>query len=98
MTLPREFVIPGLLAEYGSFAELVRGLSNTDWTASTRCHEWQVADVAGHVVGQLTDVVNLCLDGVGTPEVTKRQTDERRGRRPSELAGELESSLAVAAG
>ena len=96
MTLTRDVVVPGVLTEYGSFAQLIRGLSADEWRAPSRCEGWLVADVAAHVVGQLTDVVNLRLEGAGTPEVTKRQADERRGRSPVELADELSSSLEVA--
>jgi uncharacterized protein (TIGR03083 family) len=92
VTLPRDVVIPGMLAEYQSFGEFIRGLSDEEWNRTTRCEGWRVGDVAGHVVGQLTDVVNLRLDDLGTPEVTKRQVEERRGRAPSELADELQSS------
>lgn len=56
-----------------------------------------MADVAAHVIGQLTDVVNLRLDGLGTPEVTERQVKERSGRSPEELAGELGTGAATAA-
>jgi len=96
MTLPRDYVIPGTLAEYRSFADLVLGLSAEEWDAPTRCDGWRVGDVAAHVIGQLNDVVNLRLEGLGSPEVTKRQVDERRGRPPAELADELDSSLKVA--
>ena len=96
MTLAREVVIPGMLAEYQSFDEFIRGLSDEEWNQPTRCEGWRVADVAGHVVGQLTDVVNLRLDGLGTPEVTKRQVEERRGRGPGALADELRSSTELA--
>ena len=97
MTLAREKVVPGMVAEYGRFGELIGGLSGTEWESITRCDGWRVADVAGHVVGQLTDVVNFRLDGLGTQEVTKRQADERRGRTPRELADELESSTKLGA-
>jgi len=96
MTLPRKDVVPGVLAEYRSFAELISRLSAEQWRTPSRCDGWDVADVAAHVVGQLADVVQLRLDGVGTPEVTKRQTEERRGRSPIELADELGASLVVA--
>jgi uncharacterized protein (TIGR03083 family) len=96
MTLSREVVIPGTLAEYGSFGEMLQGMSTEDWGTSSRCEQWSVADVAAHVVGQLTDVVNLRLEGLGSPETTKRQVDERRGRSPIDLADELESSIKVA--
>ena len=96
MTLTRDVVVPGMVAEYSSFAELIGGLSDNEWNTLTRCEGWQVAQVAAHVVGQLTDVTNLRLEGIGTPEVTKRQTDERRGRAPRELASELEASIKLA--
>ncbi len=98
MTLPRTFVVPGMLAEYESFASLVGGLSEREWETPSRCAGWRVADVAGHVAGQLTDVVSLNLDGVGTPEVTERQVDQRRGRPPAELVEELRSGIEAATG
>jgi uncharacterized protein (TIGR03083 family) len=96
MTLPRVYVIPGALAEYGSFSNLVRGLSSEEWITASRCDGWTVADVAAHVAGQLTDVVNFRMEGLGSPEATKRQADERRGRSPLELADELDSSVKIA--
>jgi uncharacterized protein (TIGR03083 family) len=97
MTLSREVVIPGMLAEYQAFGQLVRGLSDEDWDTPSRCEGWRVADVAAHVIGQLTDVAALRLDGLGTPEVTARQVEEHRGRTPGELADELDSSVKQAA-
>jgi uncharacterized protein (TIGR03083 family) len=96
MTLPREFVVPGMTAEYSTFAQLVGGLSADQWGVPSRCGTWTTADVAAHVVGQLADVVALRLDGLGSPEATSRQVDERRGRAPEELARELEASLEIA--
>ena len=72
------------------------GLSSDEWQAPSRCATWSAADVAAHVVGQLTDVVSFRLDGLGSPEATNRQVEERRGRAPKELAEELESSVAIA--
>jgi uncharacterized protein (TIGR03083 family) len=97
MTLPRDVVVPGLFAEYGDFGELLRSLSADDWRRPTRCEGWTAADVAAHVVGTLSDVVNLRLEGLGTPEVTERQVAERRGRTPGELADELEHSTKLGA-
>jgi uncharacterized protein (TIGR03083 family) len=96
VTLSREFVVPGMTTEYQSFVELVRGFSDAEWNSQSRCAGWRVADVAAHVTGQLTDVVNFRLEGLGSPEVTKRQVDERRGRTPTELADELEASAKLA--
>jgi uncharacterized protein (TIGR03083 family) len=97
MTLPRDVTLTGMEAEYRAFAELIGGLSAADWDRPSRCANWRVADVAGHVVGQLTDVVNLRLDGLGSPETTQRQADERRGMPPTELAEELLAGTKLAA-
>jgi hypothetical protein len=48
-----------------------------------------VGDVAAHVIGSMADVVAGRTDGLGTPEVTEREVDERRGRSADELADEL---------
>lgn len=97
MTLGRTVVVPGMSAEYSSFVELLRGLSDDQWETASRCEGWRVADVAAHVVGQLTDVSNLRLEGLGTPDVTQRQVDERRGKSPADLADELEGAAETAA-
>ena len=96
MTLSREVVVPGMLAEYVAFSRLVSDLTQHDWKVSSRCDGWTTGDVAGHVVGQLTDVAALRLDGLGSPEATSRQVGERRGRTPKELAEELDASLQIA--
>jgi uncharacterized protein (TIGR03083 family) len=85
-----------MLAEYAAFSRLISGLTRDEWQAASRCQGWDAADIAGHVVGQLSDVVALRLDGLGSPEVTGRQVDERRGKAPEELAEELDSSLETA--
>jgi uncharacterized protein (TIGR03083 family) len=97
MTLARSVVVPGFIAQYDSFAELLDGLSPEDWETESRCAGWRVADVAAHVVGTLTDVTAFRLDGLGTPEVTERQVDERRGRSPGDLAEELRTGANAAA-
>lgn len=96
MTLARSVVVPGLIAQYGTFADLLEGLSPDEWETQSRCADWRVADVAAHVVGQLTDVTALRLDGLGTPEVTARQVEERRGRTATQLAEELRATTKTA--
>jgi uncharacterized protein (TIGR03083 family) len=88
--------VAGMTAEYLAFADLLSGLSADEWERPSRCAGWRVADIAGHVAGQLADVVNLRLDGLGTPEVTDREVAERRGRGPSALADELTGSVKLA--
>lgn len=97
MTLARSVVVPGMIAQYGTFADLLDGLSPEQWETSSRCAGWRTADVAAHVVGQLTDVTAFRLDGLGTSEVTARQVDERRGQTAGDLADELRASAKTAA-
>ncbi len=96
VTLPREEVVPGLLNELASFEALVRTLDDADWHAPSRCGDWTAGDVAGHVIGQLADVAAGRFDGLGSPEVTARQVEERRGRTPDQLADELAEAAKVA--
>jgi uncharacterized protein (TIGR03083 family) len=88
MTLPREDVSAGLLAELDDMEALLRSLDAQDWVKPSRCEGWTVAGVAAHAIGSMADVVNGRLDGLGSPEVTQREVDERAGRSPSDLADE----------
>jgi len=88
MTLPREDVSQGLVAELANFEALLRSIDASEWSKLSRCEGWSVAGVASHAIGGIADVVNGRLDGLGTPEVTQREVDERAGRGPSELADE----------
>ena len=96
MTLSRSVAVPGMTAEYEAFGALIDSLTLDQWESATRCEGWSVADVAGHVVGQLSDVVSLRLDGLGTPEVTAREVGERRGRTPAQLVDELSTNTKLA--
>ena len=96
MTLTRVVTLAGMEREYSAFAELIGGLSSAEWEQPTRCGDWRVADVAAHVTGQLADVVNFRLEGLGSPEVTQREVDERRGRTPAQLTEELLASIKLA--
>ncbi|MBV9293540.1 MAG: maleylpyruvate isomerase family mycothiol-dependent enzyme [Frankiales bacterium] len=92
MTLPRTTAVKGMIDEYAAFAELIAELSDEEWQQPSRCEGWRVADAAAHVVGQLTDVVNFRLEGLGSPEATQRQVDERRDRSRTEVHDELLAS------
>ena len=87
-TLSRDEITKGLLAEMEHFEQLVRSIGDDEWAKPSRCVGWTVAGVAGHAIGSMADVVNGNLDGLGTPEVTQREVDERAGRSPAELADE----------
>jgi uncharacterized protein (TIGR03083 family) len=96
VTLSRDEVVPALIAELGELETLVRSLDEIEWKAPSRCGDWTAGDVAAHVVGQLADVTAGRFDGLGTPEVTARQVEERRGRTPDALADELAQVSIVA--
>ena len=87
--LTKDRVVRGLGDELDNFEQLVRSLSHEDMAVPSRCEGWTVGDVAAHVIGGMADIANGRLEGLGTPEVTQRQVDERKGRTASELADEL---------
>ena len=93
MTLPRDEVVAGFPEEMGRFEALVRSLDDEAWERPTRCEGWRVADVVAHMAGQLVDINAGRFDGLGTPDVTQREVDERRGRSRDELADELHEAV-----
>jgi uncharacterized protein (TIGR03083 family) len=98
MALPRNEVSEGLLSEMEAFEELVRPLTAEEWETPSRCEGWTVGDVARHAIGSMADVVAGRLDGLGTPEVTLREVEERAGRAPEQLADECAEVAKGAAG
>jgi uncharacterized protein (TIGR03083 family) len=93
--LPREEVVAGYAAELEQFETLIRSLPEEAWNRPSRCEGWTVGDVAAHVVGTITDIVEGRFDGLGTPEGIEQTVAERRGRSPGELADELEKGRQV---
>lgn len=96
-TLDRAETSAEFLNELDSFGALIDSLDPAALDMPTRCEGWTVRDVAGHMVGQMTDVVEGRLDGLGTDEVTQRQAGERADRSGKELAVELAEDRARAA-
>jgi uncharacterized protein (TIGR03083 family) len=90
MTLPRDQIEKGFSEELAAFTALVRSLDDAQLDAPTRCEGWTVRDVAAHVAGTLADITAGRFEGLGTPEVTQREVDERAGRSAAELAAELD--------
>ena len=97
MVLRREDVAAGIGPAWTALADLVRSLDAGQLATPTRCEGWTVADVAAHVAGTLTDITQGRVEGQGTPEVTARQVDERKGRSGDELADEIEGAAKVGA-
>ena len=97
MTLRREDVAAAIGPAWTAFADLVRSLDADQLAMPTRCEGWSVADVAAHLAGSLTDITQGRLEGQGTPEVTARQVDERKGRTGDELADEIEGAAKAGA-
>lgn len=89
MTLPRAEVTKGLVTELEAFGDLIAPLDEQSWGKPTRCEGWSVADVAAHVIGSMADVVSGRLEGLGSPEATAREVDERKGRTPADMVNEL---------
>jgi uncharacterized protein (TIGR03083 family) len=97
MALPRETVTKQYPPALGEFSALLRSLDDQEWQRPSRCEGWKVGDVARHVAGTLTNVTTGNLEGLGTPEMTKQEVDERQGRSPAEIADEIDSGAKVAA-
>ncbi|MBI2169380.1 MAG: maleylpyruvate isomerase family mycothiol-dependent enzyme [Actinobacteria bacterium] len=95
MTLSIDEVKVGVVREHDLFADFIEGLTDEEWNTPSRCEGWTVADVAAHVVGGIADVAAGNFEGLGTPEVTQREVDERRGKSPGELAQELRDAMKV---
>lgn len=97
MTLSSEEITAGIVEELGNFERLVGSLSDKELATPSRCEGWTVGDVAAHLIGTVVDIVEGRFDGLGTPEVTQREVDERRGRSGAELAEELAGATKQAA-
>jgi uncharacterized protein (TIGR03083 family) len=88
MTFTKTELSDGLLGELDRFEALLRTLSDDDRDAPTRCSGWSAGDVAAHAIGTMADITAGRFDGLGTPDVTEREVDERRDLSPKELADE----------
>lgn len=88
MALQRDIVSDGLLDELERFEDLVRSLTAKEWDTPSRCEGWTVGDVARHTIGTMADVVAGRFDGLGSPEVTEREVQERQGQTAAQMADE----------
>ncbi|HVT64383.1 MAG TPA: maleylpyruvate isomerase family mycothiol-dependent enzyme [Mycobacteriales bacterium] len=98
MPLSRDQVSQGFLEELDRFAAFIGGLADEQFEQPTRCEGWTVRDVAAHVVGTNADIAAGRLEGLGTPEVTQREVDERKDMTPKQMADECAQVRAAAAG
>ena len=92
MVLSREIVSEGLLDELDRFGGLVASLNDAQLDTPSRCDGWTVGDVAAHFVGSMTEIAAGEVEGQGTPPVTKRQVEARRGHTGAQLADELDAA------
>jgi uncharacterized protein (TIGR03083 family) len=93
MGLTRQQIIDGTLDEWRQCAATIRGLTPEQWQAPTRCDGWEVRDVAGHLVGLVSDVFAGTGFGSSTPD---EQAAARRDHSPAEVADELDKASASA--
>ncbi|MEY2468901.1 MAG: hypothetical protein QOF21_1599 [Actinomycetota bacterium] len=94
----REEISEAFRAQFGRFADLVRPLTAEQLATPSRCEGWTVGDVAGHFIGSLAEIAAGDLDGQGTPAVTKRQVEARRGWTATQLADEMDAAAVVLGG
>ena len=97
MVLSRDRVSSGFLDELDRFGALIGMLDDDQFEQPTRCTGWTVRDVAAHVVRTNADIAAGRLEGLGSPEVTQREVDERSGMTPKQLADECGEVRAAAA-
>jgi uncharacterized protein (TIGR03083 family) len=93
--LTRDEITTGLVEEYERFGDLLRSLTADELTRPTRCAGWTVGDVGAHVIGTMADITAGKFEGLGTPEVTQREVEERKGRSGDELADEMEQVMKI---
>lgn len=90
-------------AEIQAWHDLLASLEGTEWHRRTVCDEWDVADIAGHLIGQAEDVTRP-LSFPRRFRKAKRvypalprfdahmmvQADEHRGTPPAELRAQFD--------
>ena len=91
----REEIIQAFTDGLARFSGLVRPLTTEQLATPSRCVGWTVGDVAGHFIGSIAEIAAGQVEGQGTPPVTKRQVEERRGRTAEQLADELDTAAAA---
>ncbi|TCC60379.1 maleylpyruvate isomerase family mycothiol-dependent enzyme [Kribbella pittospori] len=85
-------------AEIQAWHELLASIEGTEWKRRTVCDEWDVADIAGHLIGQAEDVITpwsfprrfrkgkRVYPGIPRFDAHMMvQADEHRGTPPAEL-------------
>ncbi len=85
-------------AEIQAWHDLLASIDGAEWQRRTVCDEWDVADIAGHLIGQAEDVIRPWLfplrdrrarrvypDVVLLDAHMMVQADEHRGTPPDEL-------------
>jgi uncharacterized protein (TIGR03083 family) len=89
--LSRTHVSDGCLTEYEAFADLVEGLTENEWNASTRCVGWQARDTAGHVIGLAEDTAA----GVPGSRNSEEEAASVRHESPAGAAARLRTATAT---
>lgn len=85
-------------AELRAWHELLASIEGDEWQRRTVCDAWDVADIAGHLIGQAEDVLRLWSFPLRDVKAKRRypdavlldahmmvQADDHRGTPPAEL-------------
>ena len=96
-------------SELQAWHDLLASIEGTEWQRRTVCDAWDVADIAGHLIGQAEDVIRpwsfprRFRKGKrvypGTPRFDAHmmvQADEHRGTPPAELRAQFDQLWAKA--
>ncbi len=91
ITLSREHVSAGCLAEYEGLAALIESFDDKEWNAAARCGTWQARDVAGHVIGLVEDTAA----GVPGTRTSEEEAAALRHESPAGAAARLRAATAT---
>ena len=96
-------------AEVQAWHDLLASIEGTEWQRRTVCDAWDVADIAGHLIGQAEDVIRLSSFPrrfrkgkrvyPGVPRFDAHmmvQADEHRGTPPAQLRAQFDELWAKA--
>ena len=84
----QEQLVADLKLQRERLQSYLKGIPEAAWDTESLCGGWRVRDVVAHLVGNATDLAAQNLEGVGSPEYTQRQVDERTNKSIDELLTE----------
>lgn len=106
--LPRDTAMRLAATEYQRFADLLRALDQDDWAKPTECPDWDVRQVAAHLLGMVEMAASIRENnrqlklarhrgGVFIDALTGLQVEERRHMTPAQITARFAARAPKAA-